>query len=181
MYRVIQEEKSKEVLDRWSRPATSKSILRWTGESVFVWWVLGGLFDEYLEETSFTEVIPKGTTDSRESSTRKSPKSLQSLTKDFVLHKFDGKNSNASTWIDLFQRECERLQIDESRYIEALRLFLDGHAAIWFENRWMTCSSASWNEWYESFQITFSSFGWDDINVFVLISFVHRICSKKKS
>ncbi len=131
------------------------------------------LFDEYLEETSFTEVVPKSTPELiGESSIGKSPKSLQSLTKDFVLHKFDGRSYNARTWINLFQLECERFQIAEPRYVEALRLFLDGHATTWFENRYLTRALSPWNEWYESFQTTFASFGWADVSHSYMFSYL---------
>lgn len=74
--------------------------------------------------------------------------------------------------INLFQRECERFSIAESRYVEALRLFLDGHATTWFENRYIFGALSSWNEWCDSFISTFSSFGWADINRAYMFSYL---------
>ncbi len=38
-------------------------------------------------------------------------KSLHSITKDFVLDKFSGKNQNAKLWLETFIRECVRMEV----------------------------------------------------------------------
>lgn len=57
---------------------------------------------------------------------------MQSIMKDMISEKFNGKNSNAETWLQIFVRECDRLEIEENQRVEALRLFLDGIATKWF-------------------------------------------------
>lgn len=63
------------------------------------------------------------------------PKSIHSITKDFVLPKFNGtKGVHATTWINLFEDECRRTKISQIKYVETLRLFIEGPANEWFEN-----------------------------------------------
>lgn len=54
-------------------------------------------------------------------------KNLRKLSDKFALEKFTNKNSSGIQWMELFERECNRLgvQKDEEK-IEILRLFLEG-------------------------------------------------------
>lgn len=52
-------------------------------------------------------------------------KSLRKLLKDSVLENFGLKPNNANMWIEIFESECRRLEIQEDRSWEAIRLFLE--------------------------------------------------------
>ena len=91
-------------------------------------------------------------------------KSLHSIAKEAVLDKFDGKNSNAETWLKTFVLECTRLNVDQQRYAEMLRLFLDGMASEWYATFVMTHKlTDAWDLWNNSFLDTFNERSWADI------------------
>lgn len=47
-----------------------------------------------------------------------------------MLEKLTSRNSNAKQWLETFEKECKRIQIDNDYIkIEALRLFLDSSCA----------------------------------------------------
>ena len=60
---------------------------------------------------STSELLPPTsdkTTKQEEKVPENSRKSLQSITKDFVLEKFDGKTISGSSWLTMFEEECHR-------------------------------------------------------------------------
>ena len=77
------------------------------------------------------------------------PKSLAMIMKDAVLPKFGIKRTNAEAWLDLFEMECKRLEVEEERFWEALRLFLEKFLflekspADWFETQLITLKNKS--------------------------------------
>lgn len=84
---------------------------------------------EYLEEIASPSCLDQYTLTHIES-TRK--KTLQSVTKDMVIWKFDGKNFNASNWIRTHELECTRMEIPKNRYCEVIRLFIEGPMNDWY-------------------------------------------------
>jgi hypothetical protein len=90
-------------------------------------------------------------------------KSLQSITKDFVLDKFAGKNANAENWITLFECECERMKVPTEQYTDALRLFLEGSASEWYSAMRMTLGTITWAVWKKTFKETYENKGWSDL------------------
>ncbi len=103
------------------------------------------------------------------------PKSIHSIVKDFVLPKFNGTNGvNATTWINLFEGECKRMDISEIKYVETLRLFIEGPANNWFENNLLSLGlSESWNLWKISFLDTFARISWSDVT----FAYIYRYIS----
>lgn len=93
-----------------------------------------------------------------------SAKPMQTLLKDAVLERFNGKNACLRTWIDQFERECDRLRIGLTRRPEALRLFLDGSAADWYTLKLKQVSlTDSWERWRTSLIEAYGDRGWNDI------------------
>ncbi len=89
------------------------------------------------------------------------PRSISSIVKDAVIVKFDPKKSNASSWIAILERECTRLNVEEERYWEVLRLFIGGAAENWFSSVINTSPNTSWAYWRASFLKNFSKTGWN--------------------
>lgn len=87
-------------------------------------------------------------------------RSLTSALKDAVIAKFNPKSSNATSWLDIFERECARVGIQEERFWEALRLYLDGAAENWYSSLRNTSTNTSWSFWSSSFLKNFSKKGW---------------------
>ena len=64
-----------------------------------------------LEELDNSEPIVTPTVEVVQQVEKK--KSLHSVTKDFLLSKFNSKKgNNASTWITLFENECKRTNVE---------------------------------------------------------------------
>ena len=52
---------------------------------------------------------------------------------EFVLEKFSGKNKNSKQWLETFERECKRFNVeDDTQKIEIFRLFLEKSALDWY-------------------------------------------------
>jgi len=114
------------------------------------------LGEEYLEEAStiHTDV----------SNTITQERSSRSLAKDIVLDKFNGENFKASTWLCMFMRECNRVGINQNKYAETLRLFLEKSALDWFNvSLKQNDLIDNWEIWNNSFIETFSVQSWADI------------------
>jgi hypothetical protein len=79
------------------------------------------------------------------------------------MENFDGKNANAETWINLFEKECHRLDIEIDRQWEAIRLFLVGSATDWYQANVKTLYRLNWDRWRKSFLHVFASRGWSDV------------------
>ncbi|KAF6199392.1 hypothetical protein GE061_007418 [Apolygus lucorum] len=86
-------------------------------------------------------------------------KSLASIVKDAVVPKFGNKtySSNAGAWLDIFESECRRLLIDEDRYWEAVRLFLEESAEKWYNTTRLSSTTTTWNFWRQSFLENFGT------------------------
>lgn len=77
------------------------------------------VFDEYYLEVVQADTPPLPS--SLQPTTHE--KSIHSISKNMVLEKFNGKNFNADSWLKTFESECIRLEIQNNRYAEVLRLF----------------------------------------------------------
>ena len=89
------------------------------------------------------------------------PRSISSIVKDAVISKFDPKKSNASAWIAILERECVRLNVEEERYWEVMRLFIGGAAENWFLSIVTKSPNTSWAFWRASFLKNFTKTGWN--------------------
>jgi len=109
--------------------------------------------DEYLEEieelkkpkpaTNTNTIITTNITTDHSCTTQKS---LQSITKDAVIPKFDEHTMNATTWLAGFEKECTRLEIDIADFRQALCLFLTGSSLDWYTTNFLLLDDVSWND-----------------------------------
>jgi hypothetical protein len=90
-------------------------------------------------------------------------KTLSSVAKDAVIERFNGRNFNASTWLNTLESECRRLEIPEHRYCEIIRLFIEGPATDWYLANRTILGTATWTIWRLSSLNAFSSKGWSDV------------------
>ncbi|XP_011689342.1 PREDICTED: uncharacterized protein LOC105450919 [Wasmannia auropunctata] len=92
-------------------------------------------------------------------------KSIHSKAKDMVLTKFTGKNQDAKTFVKLFKQESERVQIEEEKFPETFKLFVEGPALDWYLAVLKTEGLIyPWELWETSFLKTFSERSWSEIN-----------------
>lgn len=66
---------------------------------------------------------------------KENQQSLKRITENFIIEKFTCKNANAKYWLETFEKECKRfdIEIDETK-IEILRLFLEGSCLNWYNS-----------------------------------------------
>ncbi|XP_044745287.1 uncharacterized protein LOC123307135 [Coccinella septempunctata] len=131
--------------------------------------------DIYLEEikaeTNTDKSIPTGSEKILENFVEKlinyKPTQFQSqnlgqVANDFMIEKFTGRNLNANQWIENFNKECERFQVNEDKKkIEILKHFLQFSGAEWYSCMMIKYSiEAEWNIWERNFCDTFANKGW---------------------
>lgn len=87
-------------------------------------------------------------------------KTLQLITKEAIIDKFDGNIPNAETWIRNFEKECARLKIPKEEYCVMLRLFLEDLAKDWYQTKFTLHGTATWKNWKHSFTVHFCTKGW---------------------
>lgn len=87
---------------------------------------------------------------------------LKNVAERFMVEKFVCKNTNAKQWLETFEKECERFEIDtDNTKIEMLRLFLDKPCLDWHSATLTTLTiEAEWTEWKEKFLESFADKGW---------------------
>lgn len=128
----------------------------------------------FLEEKTTTTI---NTSDMQESSVeellkqliksnlKKEEKSIDKVSKEFILHKFDNKTVNAGQWIKGFEEECARFNLSQDKKkIEILKLFLDKNCLDWYECVLIKLTiNSEWIEWKKRFCDTFANKGWTQI------------------
>ncbi|KAI4481610.1 hypothetical protein M0802_013891 [Mischocyttarus mexicanus] len=89
-------------------------------------------------------------------------RNLNEVAKEFIIDKFDGKNLNASQWLEEFEKECERFRIrEDSKKIEILKFFLEKTSIDWYTCMLLKYSVESrWGNWKEDFCESFESKNW---------------------
>lgn len=92
-------------------------------------------------------------------------KNLRKIGNDFIIEKFDSRNSNAYQWIQDFNNECERFQIiDDKEKIEILKFFMEHSSVDWYSCMMMKLTiESAWEKWEKSFCETFGNKGWTPI------------------
>ncbi|XP_072394904.1 uncharacterized protein [Diabrotica undecimpunctata] len=87
------------------------------------------------------------------------------ISEQFVIEKFTGKNVNVLQWMETFENECTRLQIDQNtEKIELLRLFLEGSCVDWYRSMLIKYSiNSNWDEWKNKFCDTYADKGWTPV------------------
>lgn len=111
--------------------------------------------DLYLKEVKERDLV--GSTQKNEGQLN-----LKNISERFMIEKFVCKFSNAKQWIETFEIECKRFEIEKDTIkIEILRLFLDKTCADWHSATLRTLKiEAGWSEWKNKFLDTFSDKGW---------------------
>lgn len=91
----------------------------------------------------------------------------------FVISKFNHKTSNASQWLNIFESECIRLEIeDDIKKIEAFRLFLDDSCVDWYSSMLIKYTiNSEWQTWKENFCETYADKGWSPIRYAIQFKF----------
>jgi len=135
------------------------------------------LFEDYYLEEITEEEYEKSTLSTSDDTIKKllekvlennqqksEVQNLGKIAKDFMIDKFDGKNFNASQWINEFEKECERYIIEEDRKkIEILKFFLEKSSADWYSCMILKYTQSEWNKWKKNFIGTFGNKGWSPI------------------
>lgn len=69
------------------------------------------------------------------------------------------------------------MAIPQNRYVEALRLFLEGAAADWFViSTKLIGVDEEWSAWNKSFVQNFGSKGWQEVRTAYNFKFLHGLC-----
>lgn len=129
--------------------------------------------DQFLEEATQEDLTIANQTSSQEQIAKileklvegqqnKEKPSVKKLADRFVIDRFDGKNSSAYQWMELFEKECTRFDVaKEEEKIEILRLFLEKSCTDWYSSMMIKLGLHSeWSEWRSSFLQTYSNKGW---------------------
>lgn len=120
--------------------------------------VFNGIYLEYVR----TDIANHPSCSQQNSCPNSKP--IHSIVKNMVLETFNGKNFNAGEWLKTFESECNRLDIKEDKFAEALRLFLDGSPLEWYHIFLKTHSlTLAWKSWNNSFLDTFNVKSWTEI------------------
>ncbi|CAI6373435.1 unnamed protein product [Macrosiphum euphorbiae] len=98
---------------------------------------------------------------------------LKNISEKFVLEKFTSKNLNAKHWINNFEKECIRFDVNEDyKKIEILRLFMDKSCTDWYSSMIIKLTGDSeWKIWKNKFCETFSSKGWNPVTYALLYKY----------
>lgn len=89
-------------------------------------------------------------------------KNVNKWAEKFVLEKFNSKTSTVTQWIDTFENECKRLNLEKDQEkIEILRLFLDGSCLDWYSSMLTKLTfNSEWTDWKNNFCETYQDKGW---------------------
>ncbi|XP_015171365.1 PREDICTED: uncharacterized protein LOC107063789 [Polistes dominula] len=90
---------------------------------------------------------------------------LKDVAERFLIEKFTGKNVNGIQWLNRFEKECSRLDINEDEEkIEIFRLFLEGSCLDWYSCMLIEHSIKSrWEIWKNSFCTIYADVGWPSV------------------
>ena len=89
--------------------------------------------------------------------------SLREVEQKFLINIFNGKQE-ASTWINVFEKECIRFKIfDGTTRVEVLKLFIDGNVKEWYSANLMKLSLSDWETWKKSFLLIYGKKTWSSI------------------
>ncbi|KAG7296862.1 hypothetical protein JYU34_019721, partial [Plutella xylostella] len=104
----------------------------------------------------------QNTTDKFENKTKENKPNLKNIAERFILEKFTSKNTNANYWIEIFEKECGRFDVNtDEMKIEILRLFMDRSCADWYSSMIMKLTlNSAWATWKCMFCETFANKGW---------------------
>lgn len=140
--------------------------------------------DQYLEEINeenlnktqdhnLKEILEK-LIETTQNKDKDKEKNLKQIADKLLIEKFSSKNTNAKQWMESFEKECSRFQIDKKEdKIELLKLFLDKPSLDWYSSTLIRLTvNAGWSEWKKRFLECFTDNGWN--NVTYALSFKYR-------
>lgn len=92
-------------------------------------------------------------------------KNLKQTADKLLIKKFLSKNTYANQWMESFEKECSRFQIDKKEdKIELLKLFLDKPSLDWYSSTLIRITvNAGWSEWKKRFLECFTDNGWNNV------------------
>lgn len=87
------------------------------------------------------------------------------LVTEFSIEKFSRNTTNVQQWLNTFESECARLQIDtDLQKVEILRLLLDDTCIDWYTSMLIKHTiDSDWSVWKRSLSETFANKGWSPI------------------
>lgn len=87
------------------------------------------------------------------------------LVERFSIEKFSKSTTNVTQWLNIFEKECERLELNtDSEKIEMLRLLLDDSCKDWYLSMLLKNTVESdWSIWVQSLKDTYADKGWSPI------------------
>lgn len=105
--------------------------------------------------------------------TQSEDKNLKHIADKFVLEKFTSKNVNAPQWIDTFEKECSRFDVDtDEKKIEILKLFMDKSYADWYSSMLIKFTiNSEWSTWKSKFCESFTNKGWNPVTNALLLRY----------
>lgn len=111
------------------------------------------------EHTALAEILKKLV---EKSEKKEEERNLKHIIDKFALGKFNYKTSNVTQWIDTFEKECEKFQIEKDKTkIELLRIFLDGTCQDWYTSTVIKGEHENdWHGWKQELIGTFANKGW---------------------
>ena len=121
--------------------------------------------DHYLEETTVGEKPTLNETLTEVVSTQKKDENLKKISEKFVLDKFSNKIANANQWLQEFENECERFDIErDEKKIEIFKYMLEKPVLDWYSSMVIKFSiNSQWSTWKLNFCETYGSRGWSTI------------------
>ncbi|KAF0744915.1 pickpocket protein 28-like isoform X1 [Aphis craccivora] len=85
-----------------------------------------------ISEESLTQIL-ENLTESKQQ--HHNQKNVKTLAEKFVIEKFTGKDSNVYQWMEVFEKECDRLDIKQDvQKIEIFRLFQENSCLNWYSS-----------------------------------------------
>lgn len=129
------------------------------------------IISQSITEGKLLEILEKLSDKSNVNNEKRN--NLSKLNEKFVLKKFDNKMTNAKQWLQSFESECARFDLNgDTEKISALRLFLNDSESDWYESMLIEHSLNSlWKIWQASFLKTFADKSWS--SVMYALSFKH--------
>lgn len=99
--------------------------------------------------------------------------SLKNIAEKFVIEKFCSKNTNASQWIEVFEKECLRFDVTtDEKKIEILRLFMDKTCVDWYSSMIIKLTmNSEWSTWKNKFCESFANKGWNPVTYALLFRY----------
>ena len=92
------------------------------------------------------------------------PFNVGRLAEKFVIEKFNSKIINVFQWMNTFEAECARMEIENDNKIEIFRLFIEDSCLDWYSSMLIKHTiNSDWAVWKKNFCETYADKGWSPI------------------